>query len=126
MNKQNLSKQEFAALGNLMEKKSDKYIINDSDKKLGEAAAEKEDVIKECKRQFYDINTYVKFSIQEAEMLIAKIQSELSEVVNKFIAKKECSQKEASFLLSKTKKFTIPHFISYGKYLKFHLLVDQL
>ena len=40
-NKQNLSKQEFSALHCLLEKKNDKYIINDSDKNLGAAAAEK-------------------------------------------------------------------------------------
>ena len=41
LNKQNLSQQEFFALQCLLEKKNDKYIINDSDKNLGAAAAEK-------------------------------------------------------------------------------------
>ena len=41
-----MSKQKFSALQNLVEKKNDKYIINDLDKNLGAAAAEKQDVIK--------------------------------------------------------------------------------
>ena len=32
LNKQNLTKHEFSALHNLMEKKNDKFIVNDSDK----------------------------------------------------------------------------------------------
>ena len=39
----------------------------------------KTDVITECKRQLYDINT----SLEEMEMLIAKIKAELSEVVGR-------------------------------------------
>ena len=44
--------------------------------------ADKEDVVIECKRQLYDISTYIKLSPEEMEILIAKIKSELSEVVN--------------------------------------------
>ena len=54
-----MSTQEFSALQNLLEKKNDKYILNDSNKNLGAAAAEKNDVIKECKRQLCDISTQV-------------------------------------------------------------------
>ena len=99
-------------------KENNKYIINDSDKNLGAVAAEKTYVIVECKRQLYDIITYLKLSMEEVEILIAKIQVELLEVVNKFVAKKECSKKEALFLLSKVKRFTVPHFISFGKCLR--------
>ena len=95
--------QEFFALQCLLEKKNNKYIINDSDKNLGAAAAEKTDVIMECKRQLYVIITYLKLSMEEVEILIAKVQSELLEVVNKHVAKKECNKKEALFLLSKAK-----------------------
>jgi len=118
LSKQNLSQQEFFALQCLLEKKNNKYIINDSDKNLGAAAAEKTDVIMECKRQLHDIMTYLKLSMEEVEILIAKIQSELSEVVNKFVAKKECSKKEALFLLSKNRLFTVPHFYIIWKVLK--------
>ena len=41
LNKQNLSQQEFSALQILLKKKNKKYSINDSDKNLGAAAAEK-------------------------------------------------------------------------------------
>ena len=49
------------------------------------------------------------------EMLIAKIQSELLEVVNKFTLKNVCNYnynvKKATFLMSKAKKkITDPHF----------------
>ena len=77
---------------------------------MGAAVAEIEDVIKECVRQLYDITTYLKLSSAEADMLVAKMKSELLEVVNKYVAKKECSQKEAAFLTSKTRLFIIPHF----------------
>ena len=94
----------------LLKNPQQKFVINDSDKNLGAAVAEKEDVIKESCRQLYDINTYLKLSAAEAEMLIAKIKFELMDVVNKYVAKKECSQKEAAFLTSKARVFTIPHF----------------
>ena len=68
-----MPKQEFSALQNLLKKQNDKCIINDSEKNLGTAAAEKEDVIKECKRQLYDTNTYLRSSMQEADILSAKI-----------------------------------------------------
>ena len=65
-----------------MEVKNKNQIINDSDKNLGAVMADKEDVVIECKRQLYDISTYIKLSPEEMEILIAKIKSELSEVVN--------------------------------------------
>ena len=43
----------------------------------------------------------MKLSAAEAEMLMAKIKFELMDVVNKYVAKKECSQKEAAFITSK-------------------------
>ena len=46
LKKQNLSKQEFSALNVLFDKKNDKFIINDSDKNLGAAAAEKKTSLK--------------------------------------------------------------------------------
>ena len=74
LGKQNLSKLEFMALhGFYNEKKNQDFIINDSDKNLGAAAAENKDIITECKRQLYDISTYIKLSLEEVEILIAKI-----------------------------------------------------
>ena len=102
-----------------MEKrKNQEFVINDSDKNLGTAAAEKKDVIKECSRQLCDIQTYFELSTEAIEMLIAKIRTELLEVINKYSLRNECSKKEKDFLLSKIKGFTIPHFYIIWKILK--------
>ena len=101
-----------------MELKNKSHIINDSDKNLGAVMADKEDVIEECKRQLYDIKTCIKLSLEEMEMLIAKIKSELSEVVNKNTINNFCSKKEKDFLLSNMVNFTTPHFYIIWKLLK--------
>jgi len=119
LNKQNLSKLEFSALQMLIAKRTtQEFVINDSDKNLGAAPAEREDVIKESSRQLYDVKTYFKLSLEEVEMLIAKIRTELLEIVNKYSLRNECSKKEKDFLLSKTSGFTIPHFYIIWKILK--------
>ena len=92
-----------------MEAKNKNQVINDSDKNLGAVMADKEDVVIECKRQLYDISTYVKLSFEEMEILVAKIKSELLEVVNKNMLNNFCSKKEKEFLLSKFSNFCIPH-----------------
>ena len=56
--------------------------------------ADKEDVVIECKRQLYDISTYIKLSFEEMEILVAKIKSELLEVVNRNVLNNFCSKKE--------------------------------
>ena len=58
LNVQNMSKLEFSAWQCLLKNPQQNFVINDSDKNLGAAVAEKEDIIKECCRQLYDINTY--------------------------------------------------------------------
>ena len=93
-----------------MKNKNQDFIIIDSDKNLGAAAAEKKDVITECTRKLCDINTYIKLLLEEAELLIEKNRMELLEVVNKYTFEKECKPNLAQFFLSKTKLFTIPHF----------------
>ena len=93
-------------------------MINDTDKNLGAAVADKKDVIIECKRQLFDVNTYLKLSLEEMEILIAKIQTELRAVVIKFKNIKMCNVKEENFILSKIKNFTIPHFYIIWKILK--------
>jgi len=82
------------------------------------AISDKEDVVDECKRQLYDIATYFKLLLEQMEMLIAKIQTDLEEVVNKHKIRKNCDNKEATFILSKLRKFTIPHFYIIWKILK--------
>ena len=76
-------KLEFSALQFLIEKKNQEFIINDSGKNLGATVVvKKKDVIKECVRQLYDINTYIKLLGEKAEMLIAEIRMKFLEVVN--------------------------------------------
>ena len=94
------------------------HVINDTDKNLGAAITDKETVVNECKRQLFDIKTYLKLSMEQMEMLIAKITTGLEEVVNKHKIRKNCDNKEATFILSKFKKFTIPHFYIIWKILK--------
>ena len=93
-----------------MDMKNEAQIINDSDKNLGAVMADKEDVVVERKRQLYDISTYIKLSLEEMEILIAKVKAELLEVVNRNLLANFCLKKEKEFLLSKFTKFTIPHF----------------
>ena len=76
------------------------------------------DVIKECKKQLYDMNTYLRLSWEEAEVLISKIQIELLTVVNKYTLKKECSSKEAQLKTSISRMFTTSHFYILWKNLK--------
>ena len=117
LNVQNMSKLEFSALQLLSKNPTQKYVINDSDKNLGAAVADKEDAIKECCRQLYDINTYLKLSAAEAEMLIAKIKIELLDVVNKYMAKKKnAAKKKLLFLQVKLVCLPFCIFISYGKF----------
>ena len=52
------------------------------------------------------------------EILLAKIKSELSEVVGKYKSNNLCSTKERYFLLSKITNFTVPHFYIIWKILK--------
>ena len=59
--KQNLSKQEFKALQKMIVTKNEIHVVNDTDKNLGVAISDKEDVVDECKRQLYDIATYFNF-----------------------------------------------------------------
>jgi len=55
---ENMSKNEFSALQNIMEAKNTKQIINDSDKNLGAVMADKEDVVVECKASYTTFHVY--------------------------------------------------------------------
>ena len=48
---QNISNKEKTALRNLIRTKSKSIVINDTDKNMGAADADKSDVISECERQ---------------------------------------------------------------------------
>ena len=52
-------------------------------------------------RKLYDIKTYLKLTMEEMEMLIAKIQMEFQKVTNKYKKLKICNNKEESFIVSK-------------------------
>ena len=80
--------------------------------------ADKKDVVTECKRQLYDMSTYIELSFEEMEILVAKIKSELLEVVNRNMLNNFCSKKEKEFLLSKFSNFNVPHFYIIWKLLK--------
>ena len=58
--KQNLCNQEFNKLQKIIVDKNEVHAINDTDKNLGAAIADKEDLVNECKRQLFDIKTYIK------------------------------------------------------------------
>ena len=64
---QNLSKKEKGALKKMMTEKNKVICIDDTDKNLGAATADKSDVIKECHRQLYDHSTYLKLFIRRSK-----------------------------------------------------------
>ena len=68
----NLSGKEKRALQKLITKKNKIHVINDTDKNLGPANADKSDVISECKRQLFDVMTYLKLSKDEVETFLLK------------------------------------------------------
>ena len=68
MFKQNLCKQEFSKLQKMIVNKNEVHVLNDTDKNLGAAIADKEDVIKEYKRQLFDVKTYLKLSVEQTEV----------------------------------------------------------
>ena len=76
-----------------MDRKNKSQVINDSDKNLGAVIADKTDVITECKSQLYDIKMYTKLSLEEMEMLIAKIWKSLVETNLQFVF---CKRKRLS------------------------------
>ena len=61
--------------------------VNDTEKNLGAISADKEDVILECCRQFYDVITYNKICCDEAKNLIDKIMFILKNIVRKHMEK---------------------------------------
>ena len=51
---QNISNKEKTALGKLIRAKNNTIVINDTDKNMGAADADKKDVVFECARQLSD------------------------------------------------------------------------
>ena len=90
----NLGKKEKRALHKLVTEKNYVHVINDTDKNLGPANADKSDVINECKRQLYDVTTYSKLSLEEVKLFIQKCITALRNTVNCHFYLGNCSQKE--------------------------------
>ena len=112
----NLSDNEFFELLKLKKLKNKDQVINDSDKNLGAVMADKSDVVKECQRQLYDINTYIRLSREEMEILIEKIKSQLTEIVGRYKEFFLCSTKEKNFCWVKFPNLIFHIFMSYGKF----------
>ena len=94
---QNLSNQEKTALRILQKNKNIDVVINDTDKNVGPACADKEDVIKESKRQLYEKRVYNQLTQEEAEQLIRVIKKRLTTIVNKHTLRGSCSRKNPPF-----------------------------
>ena len=88
---QNLSNQEKTPLRILHWNKNSNVIMNDTDKNVGPACADKDDVINECKRQLNKTRVYNHLTQEEVEQLIRVIKKRLINVVNKHILKGNCS-----------------------------------
>ena len=80
---QNMSNKEKTALKVLQQNKNVSVVINDTDKNVGPACADKEDVIKESRRQLHEIRVYNQLTQEEADQLIRVIKKRLSTIVNK-------------------------------------------
>ena len=69
------------------------HVINDTDKNLGPANTVKSDVIGECKRQLFDVTTYLKLSKEEMETFLTKSIEALRRTVEHHFYVENCSQK---------------------------------
>ena len=69
---QNLSNKENYALRNLIKTKNDKIVMNDTDKNMGAADANKSDVIFECARQLNDAKHTINFRRPKSKTLSPK------------------------------------------------------
>ena len=114
----NLSNKEMSTLRKLRREKNKKLVINDTDKNVGPACADKDDVIKECKRQLDDIEVYLKLSNDQVQELIRQIQNQLVNIIDFHKQRGNCSKREEEFLISKLHIFIIPHFYILWKILK--------
>ena len=103
----------------LVTEKNKIHVINDTDKNLGPANADKSDIINKCKRHLFDVATYLKSSKTEMETFLLKSIAKLRMVVEHHLYLGKCSQK-------KKKRFCFPTFSTmqrhtsalFGKFLK--------
>ena len=73
-------------------------MINDTDKNVGPACADKEKVIQECERQLYDIEVYLKLSKDQMQELIQCIQRKLTNIISFHKRQGNCSKKRIRVL----------------------------
>ena len=85
-------KKKKSALRNLILAKNKSIVINDTDKNMGAADADKTDVISECERQLRDIKTYLKISEEELKQFITEIQNKLKRIVKSHMYKGNCTK----------------------------------
>ena len=115
---QNLSNREKTALRLLKLNRNKSVVVNDTDKNVGPASADVEQVITESKRQLYDKDVFLSLTEEQVKKLIQEIKTRLQNIVSKYKNRGNCSKKETDFLLSRTNNFKIPHFYIIWKILK--------
>ena len=115
---QNLSNLEIRELSKLLKNKNSGFVFNDTDKNLGPAYAEKGDVLKECKRQLYDISMYTKLSENFVKEYVLELKYKLKKLILKHKKEGKCPKNLEEFLLSKINTFNIPHFYILWKMLR--------
>ena len=79
----NLSFKERKALEKLITEKNKIDVVNDTDKNLGPVNVDKCDVIRECKRQLFDVVKYRKLSA-EVKTFLENCVTNLQKIVDTF------------------------------------------
>ena len=100
---QNLSIKEKTALKNLIKTKNNKIIINDMDKNMGAADADKSDVTFECisLRQLSDVKTYYKLTETEIKNVFSEIKNKLRNLVSCHMYKGNCTKNRSGLFTVK-------------------------
>ena len=84
---QNISNKEKTSLKKLILAKNKNIVINDTDKNMGAADADKQDVVDECVRQLSEQKTYLKITEEELKYIISEIQTKLKNTVESHLYK---------------------------------------
>ena len=84
---QNIPNKEKTAFKNLIRAKNEQIVVNDMEKNVGAADADKKDVIFECVRQLEDIKIYLKISEEELKIFISEIQNKLKRIAESHMYK---------------------------------------
>ena len=113
---QNLSNQEKTALCVLKLNRNKSVVINDTDKNMGTADADKKDVVDECVQQLSDVKTYQKVSEEELKNIIPEIHSLYGNDIIIYTAKRNISKGEqllvdygVNYFFNKEGMYSIKH-----------------